>query len=155
MARVGKIVGMQEDLALISVRANEACDGCEACGHGTNDSEQHLEALNSVGADVGDTVEFDMEISSLLSAAFIAYTIPLLTMVGGIYLSLILFRSWGMEGLSELFATLVGFVTLFLTYVIIRKWDPKMRESKRFSAVITRIVIKSNQEVFLNVEKKM
>lgn len=155
MARVGKVVLVQDGVARISVRANESCDGCEACGHGSNDSIQFVEAMNTIDAEEGDTVEFDMEIPSLLSAAFIAYTVPLLTMVGAIFVTLKLMQASGQALNAELTASLVGFATLFVTYVVIRKFDPRMRQSRRFLAVIHRIVIKSNQEVFLNVEKKM
>jgi sigma-E factor negative regulatory protein RseC len=148
MPRVGKIIEMHEDVALISMKANDGCDGCEACSHGANDAEQELEAINKLGAELGDTVEFDMEIPSLLSAAFIAYTVPLLTMVGSIMISVYSFRAIGMDKYSELLASIIGFTTLFLTYVVIRKFDTRMKESKRFLAVITRIVIKSKQEVF-------
>ena len=155
MARVGKIIDINDGVAWIAMAANEACDGCEACGHGSNDTEQKIEALNELDAEVGDTVEFDMTIPSLLGAAFIAYTVPLLTMVLSIFLTIVILKGLGFGNNAELIASLIGFFTLFMTYVVIRKFDPRMRDSKRFMATITRIVIKSKQEVFLNVEQKM
>lgn len=148
MPRVGKIAKVHDGLAMIRFKANEACEGCEACGHGADDSEKELEAINNLGAEVGDTVEFDMEVPSLLSAAFIAYTIPMLVMLGTILISFFIFRSMGTVEHGDLYSIAIGFVALFLTYMVIRKFDPKFKASKRYFAVITRIVIKEDQEVF-------
>jgi len=153
MGRIGKIVKMNEDVAVISIKANDGCGDCDACSHGSNDSVQVLDAINKIGAMMGDTVEFDMEISSLLGAAFIAYVIPLITMVGSIALSISIFKNTGYAQNAELYASIIGFGTLFLTLLVIRLFDDKMKESKRFMAKINRVVIKSNQEVFLNVKK--
>jgi|LGVE01.1.fsa_nt_gb sigma-E factor negative regulatory protein RseC len=153
MGRIGKIINLNDDVAVVSMQANDGCGDCDACSHGSNDSVQVMDAINNVGAKLGDTVEFDMEIPSLLSAAFIAYVIPLITMVGSIALSIFIFKNNGYTKNAELYASIIGFVTLFLTLLVIRLFDGKMKESKRFMAKINRVVIKSNQEVFLNVKK--
>ena len=153
MGRIGKVVKSKNDVAVVSMRANNGCGDCNACGNGANDSEQLIDAINDIGAMIGDTVEFDMEIPSLLGAAFIAYTIPLITMVGSIALSIFIFKKNGLTENIELYASIIGFVALFLTLVVIRLFDGKMKKSKRFMAKINRVVIKFNQEVFLNVKK--
>ncbi|MEA3422630.1 MAG: SoxR reducing system RseC family protein [Bacillota bacterium] len=153
MGRIGKIINLNDDVAVVSMHANDGCGDCNACSLGADDSVQIMDAVNNIGAKLGDTVEFDMEIPSLLSAAFIAYVIPLITMVGSIALSIFILKNNGYIKNAELYASIIGFVTLFLTLLVIRLFDDKMKKSKRFIAKINRVVIKSNQEVFLNVKK--
>ncbi|MBN2260835.1 MAG: SoxR reducing system RseC family protein [Clostridiales bacterium] len=153
MPMMGKIININDDIAEISMQANAACGDCNACSHGTNDSKHNVEAINSIDAKLGDTVEFDLEVPSMLGAAFIAYTIPLITMVGSIAISLFIFKNMGNDFNGELYASLIGFTTLILTLGIIKLFDKKMKDSKRFMAKITKVVINSNQEVFFNVKK--
>ncbi|MCD6434863.1 MAG: SoxR reducing system RseC family protein [Clostridiales bacterium] len=153
MAKIGKVVKLEYDVAVISMKANAGCGDCNACALGSDDSDQVIDAINNIGALIGDTVEFDMEISSLLGAAFIAYIIPFITMVGSITLSIYFKKQINFNGNIELNALIIGFVTLLLTLVVIRLFDGKMKKSKRFMAKINKVVIKSNQEVFLNDRK--
>jgi len=155
MGRIGKVVRLDNDIAIISLMMNDSCGECNSCSHGSNDSVHDIEAINNVGAVVGDKVEFDMEITSLLKAAFIAYTIPLITMVGSIALSIFFLKSNGYEKNVELYATIIGFTVLFLTLLSIRLFDKKIRDSKKFMPNIIKIVEKYNKEVFIDDYKKM
>lgn len=155
MGRIGKIVKIDNDIAIISLTMNDSCGECNSCSHGSNDSVHDIEAINNVGAAMGDKVEFDMEIPSLLKAAFIAYTIPLITMVGSIALSVFLLKNNGYEKNVELYATIIGFVVLVLTLLSIRLFDNKIKDSKKFMPNIIKVIERCNKEVYINDYKKM
>ncbi|OPL07968.1 MAG: hypothetical protein AVO33_02505 [delta proteobacterium ML8_F1] len=153
MGRIGQVIEIQGDIAFVAMRANAQCGDCNACSMGQNDDTQTIEALNEVNAHVGDLVEFDMEIPSLLSAAFIAYTIPLITMVGSIALSHYGLKALGIESNRDFYSAMTGFLVLFITLKVIRKFDSRMKESRKFMAKISRIEELSNQEVCVNVKR--
>jgi sigma-E factor negative regulatory protein RseC len=152
MGRLGQVLETREGIALIAMRANAQCGDCNACAMGQNDETQTIEAINDVDARAGDMVEFDMAVPSLLKAAFIAYTIPLITMVGGIALTNYGLKAAGMTGNPDFLSAAAGFVVLFITLVVIRKFDGRMKNSRKFMAKIDRITEPSNQEVCINVK---
>jgi sigma-E factor negative regulatory protein RseC len=63
-----------------------ACKGCTArkdCSSASGGQEQLVEAVNKVGAQVGDIIQIYMDTALLLKAAFLLYVFPILCMLAG------------------------------------------------------------------------
>jgi len=89
--QVGVVVSVRGGLAEIEAERRRACGGCAA---GTACSTSLiarylgrrpvlLRARNSIGAAPGDRVVIGLPEGVLLEASFLAYLVPLLTMIGG------------------------------------------------------------------------
>lgn len=154
MSNRGIVRLKENDFVYISQLADPGCGDCTACSKGTVDGK-FIKAFNDMNARVGDTVEFDMETKNIILAATLAYGLPLFMMVGSIVISNKAFVNMGLGDAAELYAILIGFATVALTYVSINLFERKIKDNKRFIAKIVKVSEKPKQEVFLNVKKDM
>jgi len=81
----GVVVGIEERNALVSVKRDTACGKCKACPSNGHD-EVLIRVLNSISAQPGDRVAITMESSRVLKAAAIAYFLPLVGLIVGVFL---------------------------------------------------------------------
>ncbi len=133
MDRVGRVVELiDQSTAKVLMQKHTDCGKCGACGLG-RDMDITTLADNNVAANVGDMVEMTMETKNILSAAFIMYTIPLITLLLGIFIGSKVFAS-NTEGLS----LILGFAFLVITYFLIKKNEKKY--IKKYKAVITKVI---------------
>jgi len=136
MEQIGKIVELlDKDTAKVLMQQHTDCGKCGACSMGRNMDIVTI-ADNNIDAKVGDMVELKMETSNVLSAAFIMYVIPLITLVTGIFLGSKLFPGENSESL----ALLLGFTLLAITYFVIKMNEKKY--IKKYKAVITKVIQK-------------
>ena len=82
----GIVVKTASGSAWVKTVKSADCKGCTARGachsHGNN-AEMEVEALNEVGAKVGDRIVLLFETSSLLKATFLLYVFPILLLLIG------------------------------------------------------------------------
>lgn len=123
----------------VSILKHTACGDCGACSYGKENLNATVMADNKIGAKPGDKVELDLQDQNVLSAAFIAYVIPLITLVASIS---ILNKVLGMFIASnvELIAALIGIALTAVVYVVIKSYDQKFADSKRFFPKVTRVI---------------
>ena len=89
MNQQGYIVEIVDSVtAKLKLKRHFACASCGKCATTSEEKYIIVEADNTIGAKVGDRVEVNMETVNVLKAAFIAYTIPLLALLLGIYCAL-------------------------------------------------------------------
>ncbi len=138
MEEHGRVVEVQGDLAKVEVTRHEACRHCKACDFGRTDRIV-VEATNRVGAQPGDEVALELESSRVLGAAFVAYMIPLLFMVVGIYLGSVLARATGRGGSASLFGAVLGLALLAASYGVVYVYGRRVNPA-RFQAEITRVL---------------
>ncbi len=114
---------------------------------GDENMQMCVECLNKANAKVGDFVEIIMKTEHVLSAAFIAYMIPLIVFLVTLVLSMkvlsgsidvLPFHSYikNIEGVS----TVIGLVAMFITYLIIKLNDKKFKASNKYMSVATEVV---------------
>ncbi len=133
MDRIGKVVELvDQSTAKVLLQKHTDCGKCGACSMG-RDMDIATLADNGVGANVGDMVELTMETKNVLSAAFIMYTIPLITLLLGIFIGSKVFTT-NTEGYS----LILGFAFLVITYFLIKKKEKKY--IKKYKAVITKVI---------------
>lgn len=123
LREVGQVTELSGPLVKVIVKRRSSCESCGACGIGSR-AEMSFMLKNDIGARVGDRVLIEMRSKALFKAAFLVYTIPLVTMVIGFLLGQFIGRSWGMSPEpAELFGIGTGFLSLILAFFTLRWFD--------------------------------
>lgn len=140
MRREGRVIATDKDNATVVLMKHTACGDCGACHIGEENMNMKIEALNSASAEIGDKVMINMETPNVLTAAFIAYGIPLIMLICGIVGGKSILTFLGVTKDVELYSLFIGLILLSLTYFIIKKNDDKFKESKKYLSEITEII---------------
>ncbi|MGE5573750.1 MAG: SoxR reducing system RseC family protein [Bacteroidota bacterium] len=138
MEERGKVIEVQGEVARVEVTRHEACRHCKACDFGRTDRIV-VEATNRAGARPGDEVELELESSRVLGAAFVAYMVPLLFMVVGIYLGTVLARATGRAGSASLLGAALGLALLGASYGVVYAYGRRVNPAQ-FRAEVTRVL---------------
>lgn len=133
MTEQGVVKELKGQFAVVQMQKHAACAGCNACKKGSSDNDIFIEAENPINASVGDKVEVDLEAPNLLTAAIIVYMIPLLALLIGVFI--------GYKMGSDMMSAILGVVFMAATFGMIKLKDKVMKDSKKFTPVITKKVI--------------
>jgi len=146
MDRIGQVIELTttSGFAIVQMRRHAACGDCGACQMGEEKLDLQIEALNHAEATIGDWVVIELGHQSVMKAAFIAYTIPLMVLVTSIAAGIPFFNLFFKKDLSELLAFCLGVFLTGICYVVIRQFDQRFKRDGKFQSIITRIV--SEQE---------
>ena len=81
--------------AWVETRRSSACESCsvrDSCNQGAGTDKREVEALNDVGARIGDRIQIAVSDASLLKATFLLYLFPVLCMlaagIGGHFIAI-------------------------------------------------------------------
>ncbi|MCT4565459.1 MAG: SoxR reducing system RseC family protein [Maledivibacter sp.] len=140
MKREGKVIGVNKENATVKLMRHAACGDCGACHMGEEKMNMQIEAINTAGADIGDKVVVDMETQDVLTAAFIAYGMPLIMLVIGIAGGKFIFEMMKIQKNIELLSFGMGLVLMGITFFRIRKNENKFKESKKYISKIIDII---------------
>lgn len=97
-----------------------------------------VEAIDTVGAGVGDSVLVGYETSSLIKASFLLYVFPILCMIVGAVIG-----QQGAQSLSLNGSTLsagTAFLFLFLSFFAVRKVGNRLASKDRYKPKVIRIL---------------
>jgi len=144
MRQCGVIMSTDGDRAKVVMQRQSACGDCKGCRWGEDDASMEIEAINSINAKIGDRVEIDMEHQNVLAAAFIAYMIPLITLIAGVILGSVLLDKIGLVQYKEVGSSIIGLVLTGVCYAVIRSKESSFKANKSFIAVITGVSEESN-----------
>lgn len=139
MNRSGIVVDSNKNFAKVRILKHTACGDCGACHLGDDNKDMDIEARNEIGAVKGDHVMVDLETPNVLKAAFIIYTIPLLSLLVGIAFGTIFMK-------KEIYAAVLGLLLLATSYIIIKKHEDTFKNSGKYHATITKITKSTIQE---------
>ncbi len=140
MNRQGKVIKIDKNKALVKLMKHSACGDCGACHLGEENMDITIEAINDLGANIGDKVEVNMAAPNVLRAAFIGYGIPLISLILGILLGKIFLDTIGFGGNIELFSFLIGIIFLAITYLVIRINEDNFKKSEKYVSKIINII---------------
>ena len=141
MRSTGVIVETLEyNIAKLQMKQHSACAECGKCHTESESKDLLVEVDNSVGAKVGDFVEVDLEAANVLQAAAIAYLVPLVSLLAGVIATYQILNIIGYNGSIEIASTVVGFITMVISYIIIKINDKNFKKSKKYMPVVTNIV---------------
>jgi sigma-E factor negative regulatory protein RseC len=110
----GTVLSIEKGVAEVEVFPEGKCEECSAkifCKP-NKDNKNIVRAENSIGAKIGENVRIEIKCSSILSASFVIYGLPLIILVAGIFLGLVIFSSYK---LSELYSALfsIGLTAIY------------------------------------------
>ncbi len=142
MRQCGVVMSTDGDRAKVVMQRQSSCGDCKGCRLGSDDMSMEIEAINSINAKIGDHVEIDMEHQNVLAAAFIAYMIPLITLIAGVFIGSVLLDKIGLAQYKEVGSGIFGLVLTGISFAVIRLKESSLRANKNFVPIITEIADK-------------
>jgi YHS domain-containing protein/positive regulator of sigma E activity len=134
MRETGTVITTQRGVATVQFVPKEACEHCGAKGFcHPSPGKMTAEAVNSVGALVGDEVVIETEAGTSMLAASLVFLVPVLSLILG-YLAAR--KIWG----SEPAATAGAIVLMLISVIVLAYFDRKVLKPKRFMPRIKEIV---------------
>ncbi|HEY8363436.1 MAG TPA: SoxR reducing system RseC family protein [Tissierellaceae bacterium] len=135
MEKIGIVKKVNRNIAEIEIKRVSGCGGaCKSCS-GCETKSHIVVVPNTLNAKVGDLVEIQGEVKSILKYTIIVYMIPFAFLIAGILLGMNILKLQ-----NELFSFLIGLAFMALGYFIVRIIDKKV-ESKDDNIVrMTKII---------------
>jgi len=136
----GIVKSLDGIMAKVMVPKKSACEGCTAGICKPENQSMEIEAINRVGAKVGQTVRIDIKAATYIKGSLIVYGLPALFMVIGAVI--------GKEFLSAIFtgtdpdilSAFFGFSMLIVSFIIIRFWTNALGRKTESKPVIEEIL---------------
>ena len=127
---IGLVTSIKDGTAQIRFLRGSACAHCGAC-LSVGDSEMEISLPNTLGAKEGDRVAVDLAPKRLVQASLIAYAVPLVLLIAGVFIGS-RYADWA--GLA------LGIAACGISYLILRIVEKKSAKNKRFQPRMTRIL---------------
>ncbi len=144
MREVG-IVSRVINKNIVEIRAatKDECEKCplsETCPSHLSEKGGTILALNDVGADIGDLVEYEYEEKDILKGIFTVYMIPFFYFLLGLFIGFIFEKVFNIHigHLENLLTVLTTGVFLGIGIISVRKKDRDFRIPSKVVAVLYR-----------------
>ncbi len=143
MEELAQVVENRGDNVLVRVVRNSACSKCDKdCGMAgtSHDSDEiDVEINNTMGAEKGNYVKLEMGEKALVLASLIVYLLPLLSLIGGYFLSNSVLSLIGYNT-GELIG-IIGSISFFLlSFLVIRIINFKIKALEIFQPEMIEIL---------------
>ncbi|MFA0814822.1 MAG: SoxR reducing system RseC family protein [Anaerofustis sp.] len=126
------VISTNGDKAVVQVSRSTACEHCSAKCMVANESiDVKAEVENLTDAQVGDTVDVEMEFSGVMSASAIAYGIPFVAFFAGAALGYYVLAAL-LNASPDLIGLATGIILIAASYGILKLLDKKGAFKKRF-----------------------
>jgi len=140
MKETGKVIKVEGDQATILIKRGTACGSCGNCHVGREKLEMIMTTENSIGAQVGDEVEIELENINFLTATAIAYGFPLAALTVGIFAGYYGFLTLGLnEDTAQVIGAVLGLLGLAISYAVIKFKEESIKKMNKFKPVIVGI----------------
>ena len=126
-AHDGLVVSLDGGNATVRFVRGSMCAHCGACMR-SGESEMELTLPNTLHAKVGDRVHVSLAARQLVRASLIAYAIPLLLLLLGVWLG---------SRITDVVALLCGLGGCAASFLILRLIDRKIRAKNTFAPAMT------------------
>ena len=128
-------------MAKVSIQKKGTCEGCAVRGVcEPSESGMEIEALNPVHAAAGQTVRVTMKSQAYLRGSIIVYGIPLVAFIAGAILGKNIGESYLDVINSDASAAIFGFISLLITFIIIRFWSVRTETKPEYKPEITAVI---------------
>ncbi len=136
----GTVIRVHASAAWVKTIKTSACESCEAkssCHTLGGGNEMEIEAVNEIGAKIGDHVVIGFETASLLKVSFLVYMLPIFFMILGAVIGKELAHAYNYDesSISAIFACFF-FAVAFL---LIRFTGKRISTRDEYKARIIRI----------------
>ncbi|MDO9110797.1 MAG: SoxR reducing system RseC family protein [Desulfatirhabdiaceae bacterium] len=137
----GVVISVEGATARVKTRRGSACASCSArhaCASPDGDGQDmEVDAINQIGAAIGDHVMVSIESAALLKATFLLYVFPVICMIAGAFAGNAAGPFFNIEGST---ASVVGAVGFFaISFLLIRYKGNRMAENQHYRPKIIRI----------------
>ena len=137
----GIVIETHGDLAKVAIMTKSACEKCASAGVCHPDGEDsYMEASNPLNARTGQKVKVVVAPQMYLKASIILYGIPTAALLGGAIAGKNIALRYGMGANADLWAFLAGIACLFLSFVLIKRYNAKVEATKEYKPVIVEII---------------
>ena len=138
MERVGEVVGVSGNQLQVVFCRPADCAKCGACHGGRAQMELKLTGK----AQKGDQVVVEMPTGNVLKASVLAYTVPLIGLVGGMMLG----NALKFTADSNLNAIIGGAAGLLTAFLIIRLSDRFIKQNPKWQPQLVRVISACEEE---------
>ena len=126
----GVVTAVENGVATVRFQRSAMCSHCGGC-LAIGEKELETRVPNTLHAKVGDRVEVSMAGRRVLEASAIAYVVPLLFLLLGIWLG---------SYLSDVFALLFGVAGCALAFLVLRRLEKRKGFTQKFRPRMTGIL---------------
>lgn len=138
---IGVVIKTDGVTAKIIVQKKGFCDGCSAKGVcEPKDGGMEIEALNTVHAEVGQTVKVSIGPRTYLKGTMLVYGIPLVAFIAGAIMGKNIVGEYLTGIHSDLIAALTGFAMFVISLFGIKIWIKKEETKTEYKPFIEDIV---------------
>jgi len=137
----GIVTKLESATAWVTTTRTSACETCaakSACRTLGGGKEMEVEAVNPVGAKMGDRVVIGFETSALVKISFLIYIVPIISMILGAIIGQKIALSYHYNG--SVLSAIVGFLFFFLAFLFIKSTGNKMAKKNEYRPKIIRII---------------
>lgn len=139
MDQIGRITEVTpEGYAKVFIERNKACEKCGICHMGET-QELQLTVPNIINAQPGDRVMVNLHGADVIAAGAIVYIAPIVALLVGLGGGYFLATNLNLVN-PDLWGIGLGFLTMGLTYFVIRAMEPRFRKSDNYQPELVRIV---------------
>lgn len=138
MNEYGKIVKVNNNEAVISIRRSSACDRCGACEMGCREEEMLLTVPNTLNGNVGDYIELELSDLQILKASAITYFIPLGALLLGVLAGYLIAPLLGINW--EILGSVIGIAFTAVAFLIIRSLEPTFKKGNKYTPQMINII---------------
>ena len=137
----GIVIHTHDALARVKTTKSSSCKACTArdsCHVTETGKVMEVDAINGAGAREGDRILLHFETASLMKACFLLYLLPVGFMLTGAILGHWLALKTGMN--VSLLSAVSGFLSLFLSFVMIRSKANALGKNDAYKPKIIKIL---------------
>ncbi|NLY73094.1 MAG: SoxR reducing system RseC family protein [Tissierellia bacterium] len=127
-----RVVDYKDGKALLETIPEGQCVGCKGC----SGAEPKQLEVRSKPIEAGEDVLITMDNSNVTKAAIMAYGIPLIVFMLGLFLTIALLSKTSYHNVGELVGLAVGLVLFAITYLLLRRGEKRRSADPRYQAKI-------------------
>lgn len=142
MEERGIILETKGRTALIKAARTGACENCaskKSCAS-SNQDEMCIEAVNDIGAKVGDIVVFTVGAVSVMKAGVLLYLVPVISFIVGIVAGKIMADAFIPQANADLVTGIVGVIFLALAFLGLKLYNRKIDKNESMQVRVLRVV---------------
>jgi sigma-E factor negative regulatory protein RseC len=140
MEEVGVVKSIEGNTAKVLVARKSICGQCKAGTCHMAEDGAEMEAVNAVGAKVGQRVRVSLEQNSYLKNVLMVYGLPMIALIGGAVLGKEVFAPMFEAMDPDIVSAMFGFGALLLSIVFVKLWSKGMEKKTGFKPVIEEIL---------------
>jgi len=137
----GIVIQINAGNALVKTTKTSACKGCAAqssCNAMGGGKEMQVEAINTMGAKIGQNVVIGFETGPLLKATFMLYMLPIIVLLIGAFTGQKLGLIYNLD--PSVCSAFVGFLFFSIAILFVRIKGNKMAKKDEYKPRIIRII---------------